>query len=318
MLSVSRQLKNKIIETNQELRRMYPSQVFDREQLRDQLKTLGFFSNVEKWAGDTLEKWLEGGTLVGVDGSVNSTPGAHPHTLSLFQALAKGTRGEETWAADLYTPLLEEEEENEEGKLAREAKRRGSLLASLEIQVAIEAIERWKPKIIMMDGSLLHFLIDDASGWARLADAAITQGVLLVGVAEEIGTKSLARRLFSHSTTYSDRELLFGTLQREECYRSEAMDPPGTGLWKAVLCSTKHPQPVGIDGLLAQSEDREHLIQLVHTLTPNEGRGVPLWLDIVDREVRVTDALVRGMVEQYIDPDLRHRLLIPKRNDRHL
>ncbi|SDW85583.1 NurA domain-containing protein [Marininema mesophilum] len=318
MLSVSQKLKDKMKEANQELRRIYPTEVFDRQQLREQLKGIGVFSAIEKWTGHPLKQWLRGETLVGVDGSVNSTPGTHPHTLSLFQALAKGTRGEEHWAADLYTPLLEKEDESEEGSLAREAKRRGSLLASLEIQVALEAIERWKPRVVMMDGSLLHFLIDDAPGWGRLKDAALTEGVLLVGVAEEIGTKSLARRLFSNSSTYSDRELLFGALHRGECYRSEEMDLPGTGLWKAVLCSTKHPQPVGIDGLLAQSEERENLISLVHTLTPSEGRGVPLWLDIVDREVRVTDALVRGLVDQYIDPDLHHRLLIPKRSDRHL
>ncbi|MFC4075561.1 DNA double-strand break repair nuclease NurA [Salinithrix halophila] len=320
MLPVSLDLKQKLQETNRELRRMYPPEVFDREKIREGLKEIGAFSPIEKWADDGLRDWLAGGTLVGVDGSVNSTPGSYPHTLSVFQALAKGTRGEEYWAADLYTPLLDAEEEEEiaEGRLAREAKHRGSLLASLEIGAAMEAISRWRPRVVMMDGSLLHFLIDDAAMWEKLASTAIEKGVLLVGVSEEIGTKSLARRLFPGQSTYSDRDLLFGALRSGEAYLSPEMNPAGTGLWKAILSSSRNPQPVGIDGLAAQEEFRDDLIRLVHTLTPAQGRGVPLWLDIVDKEVRVTDALVHAMVEQYIDPDLRHRLLHPKRKERHL
>jgi hypothetical protein len=55
---------------------------------------------------------------------------------------------------------------------------------------------------------------------------------------------------------------------------------------------------------------------LVYSLTPEQGRGIPFWLDIVDNQVRVTNPLVETMVEQYIDADLRHRLLAVKRSDR--
>lgn len=316
MLPLSDELKQKLKETNRDLRRAYPQEVFDRTGIRKRLASIGHFHNLRRWGGEEMKEWLGGRTLVGVDGSVNSTPGAHPHTLSVFQALAKETRGEEKWAADLYTPLLDEEEEAEEGQLAREAKHRGRLLAGLEIQVALEAIRSWRPRAVMMDGSLFHFLIDHPEAWEELVEEAERGGVLLVGVSEEIGTKSLARTLFSDQRNYTDREILFGVMKPGEAYHSSQMDPAGTGLWKGVLCPSKHPQPVGVDGLLSQSDAREDLIRLVHSLTPSQGRGVPLWLDIVDREVRVTDALVQAMVEQYIDPDLRHRLLVPKRSDR--
>ena len=55
---------------------------------------------------------------------------------------------------------------------------------------------------------------------------------------------------------------------------------------------------------------------MIYTLTPEQGRGIPYWLDIVDNQVRVTNPLVQTLVEQYIDPEIRHRILMLKRNDR--
>ncbi|GGE21994.1 hypothetical protein GCM10011571_25120 [Marinithermofilum abyssi] len=319
MLPVSEALKRKFAETNRELRLLYPEEELRKEWIREQLEEYGTFYPMEKWPADRLTAWLDGRVMAGVDGSVNSTPGTDPHTLSVFQALAKGTHGEECWEADLYTPLLDREGTDPvEGRLAREAKRRGTLLAGLELKVAKEAIIRWRPRVIMMDGSLLHYLIDDPQGWEELAELALARGVLLVGISEEIGTRGLARLLFPQRENYSDRDVLFGVLQPGEAYESEAMQLTGTGLWKAVMCSSRSPQPVGIDGLLSQAAERENLLNLIHTMTPAQGRGIPLWLDIVDKEVRVTDPLVRAMVEQFIDPDLRHRLLVPKRSERHL
>lgn len=316
LLPVSEKLRQKLEETNRDLRKVYPEEVFNRSAMKQRLATIGQFSQVSKWSGPEMKAWLRGRSLVGVDGSVNSTPGTHPHTLSVFQALAKGTGGEEYWAADLYTPLLEKEEKPEEGQLAREAQHRGRLLAGLEIGTALEAVRRWSPGVILMDGSLYHFRIDHGKAWEELANEAEKAGVLLVGVSEEIGTQALARTLFPGQGNYSDREVLFGVMQPGEVYISPELEPPGSGLWKAVLAPTRNPQPVGVDGLLSQSAAREELLRLVYSLTPVQGRGIPLWLDIVDQEVRVTDSLVEAMVEQHIDPDLRHRLLVPKRSDR--
>jgi hypothetical protein len=316
MLNVSEELKRQLQEANRELRRAYPADDFKPQRIRERLSQIGTIAPVSKWSGKEMSAWLDGASLIGVDGSVNSTPGTHPYTLSVFQALAKGTHGEEYWDADLYIPLLEQEESTEAEDLAREAKQRGRILAGLEIKVAREAIRRWQPRVVMMDGSLLHFWIDHPEAWNELVAEAEVAGVLLVGVSEEIGTRALARRLFPERVVCADREILFGVLQPGEVFRSDVLNPAGTALWKAVLCSSKSPQPVGVDGLLSQKGACEKLIRLVHTLTPVQGRGIPLWLDIVDREVRVTDPLVAALVEKYIDPDLRHRLLVPKRTDR--
>lgn len=316
MLPVSDELKQKLQEANRKLRQAYPSEALNARQIRDSLKQVGKLRKIEKWSSQELKEWLQGGTLVGVDGSVNSTPGSYPHTLSFFQALAKGTKGEEHWAAELYTPLLDPDEEGVEGRLAREANRRGTILSALEMDVALEAIQKWSPRVVMMDGSLLHFRIDDADRWSYLVEEALKRDILLVGVSEEIGTSSLARLLFPHYPAWSDRDLFYGVLELGEVYETkEELDTNGQ-LWKSVLRSSVSPQPIGVDGLVEQEEYREELIRLVYTLTPRQGRGVPFWLDIIDTQVRVTDPLVKAMVEKYIDPDLQHRLLLPKRSER--
>ncbi|MBA4495836.1 DNA double-strand break repair nuclease NurA [Paenactinomyces guangxiensis] len=316
MLPVSEELKIKLKKLNQSLRSTFPVSAFDEGYIRERLSKIGVFYQIEKWQDRELKDWLKDQTLVGVDGSVNSTRGTQTRTLSVFQALAKGTRGEEKWAADVYTPLLGEDGEAEDGQAAREAKKRGAMLSRLEMEVTERAIQEWTPKVILLDGSLLHFYIDDAECWERVARTAENQGVLLAGVSEEIGTSGLVRELFPEYPSWSDRDLLYGVLRVGEAFEWRDWSPAGSRMWKMAFRSSKSPQPVGLDGLESQQEKRFDLARLVYTLTPEQGRGIPFWLDIVDNQVRVTDPLVQTMVEQYIDADLRHRLLVPKRNER--
>ncbi|MGA9173201.1 MAG: DNA double-strand break repair nuclease NurA [Thermoactinomyces sp.] len=314
MLPVSEELKWKLKKLNDSLREVYPLAAFDKTKIRARLKEVGTFYQVEKWKDGEMKDWLKGKSVIGVDGSVNSTRGSQTRTLSVFQALAKGTLGEEKWAADVYTPLLEEEEE--EGQAAREARKRGAILSALEMRVAGEAMREWEARVVIMDGSLLHFYIDDAEEWGKLAKTAEERGIFIVGVAEEISTRRLVKELFPEFPAWSDRDLLYGVLNVGEVFEWEDWSPAGSGMWKMAFRSSKSPQPIGLDGLMSQKEDRLALVRLVYSLTPEQGRGIPFWLDIVDNQVRVTNPLVETMVEQYIDADLRHRLLAVKRSDR--
>ncbi|MRG27038.1 DNA double-strand break repair nuclease NurA [Laceyella tengchongensis] len=315
MLPVSEELKEKLKKLNQSLRALYPEEAFDEHKIRERLQKVGTFHQIDKWPDGELRDFLQGGALIGVDGSVNSTKGSQMRTLSVFQALAKGTRGEEKWAADVYTPLLEEEEAGD-GQAAREAKKRGTLLSQLELKVAREAVLEWEPRVVLMDGSLLHFWIDDAESWERLAQLAEEKGTLMIGVSEEIGTRGLVRELFPEYSAWSDRDLLYGVLKPGEAFEWEGWSPAGSQMWKMAFRSSRSPQPIGLDGLMSQGKERLALVRLIYSLTPEQGRGIPFWLDIVDNQVRVTNPLVETMVEQYIDADLRHRLLSMKRSDR--
>lgn len=315
MLTVSEELKQKLKKLNHRLRQTYSLTELDEQSIRKRLESIGMFYEIKKSPEVNWNEWLEGRTLIGVDGSVNSTKGSAMRTLSVFQALAKGTKGEEKWLADVYTPLLDQGEE-ETGQAAREAKKRGAILSRLEMQVAIEAMKEWRPKVVLLDGSLYHFLIDDEDTWKELVSTALELDVLLVGVSEEIESRGLVRAHFPEFPAWSDRDLLYGILNVGEAFAWSEWSKPRSQLWKMAFRASKSPLPIAVDGLVAQQNWALDLVHLVFTLTPEQGRGIPYWLDIVDNQVRVTDALVDMMVDQYIDTELRYRLMTNKRSER--
>lgn len=317
LLPVSEELKARLKQVNRSLKEIYSVTTFDREKIRQRLTEIGQIRTIPKWSSQQIKDWLQEKTLVGVDGSVNSIPGDHVRTLSIFQALAKGLqKEEEKWAADVYTPLLEDREHREKGQAARDARERRKLLSELELTVAQEAVIEWSPRLVMMDGSLAHFFIDHLDEWSHLVRLAEQHQVILIGIAEEIQSYRLVDEYFPEYPYWSDRELLYGVLEEGELFEWEDWSVSGSGLWKMVMRTSKNPQPIGLDGLLTQQEERYQLAGLVYALTPEQGRGVPYWLDIVDRKVRVTNPLVQTMVEQYIDPEVRYRILQLKREER--
>lgn len=316
MLPVSEELKNKLRKLNESLQLSFPREALEPDSIRKRLEQIGSFYSIKKWDSEELTQWISGRSVVGLDGSVNSTKGIPNKALSVFQALALGTQGEEKWAADIYTPLLEEEEKSEEGQAAREAQKRGAFLSNLEMKLAREILNEWDIHSIILDGSLLHFYMDSAEGWHQVAEKAIAKETYIVGVAEEIGTNRIAKELFPEYSAWSDSDLLYGVLKQGEVFEWEDWSPYGTEMWRVAFRPSMSPQPVCVDGLSVQWKMKQNLLKLVYSLTPDQGRGIPFWLDIIDNQVRVTDSLVEMMVEQYIDPELRHRLFTPKRKDR--
>lgn len=314
MLPVSVELKNKLKEMNKSLRKQFPSQYYQPSEIRQKLQKAGRFHCFDKFPKNELDSLLENKSIVGVDGSVNSTKGTEKRVLSVFQALAKATRGGEKWSADVYTPLLEEEIEKEQ-EPARHARKRGALLSNLEMEVAIQAMREWKPKAMLMDGSLLHYHIDDMGKWETVQRVALEEQVSVIGIAEEMGASTLVHELFPEYKGWTDRDLLYGVLDVGEAFLLDERYFGGK-MWRAVFRPSDSPVPIGLDGIMGQLDEQVNLIRLVYTLTPRQGRGIPYWLDIVDNQVRVTNALVQTMVEEYIDEDLRRRLLTTKRDER--
>jgi hypothetical protein len=314
VLPVSVELKNKLKQVNESLRKQFPSANYQPHEIRQKLQEAGRFHRFDKFQKNELDHLLGDKSIVGVDGSVNSTKGTEKRVLSVFQALAKATRGGEKWAADVYTPLLEEEVEKEQ-EPARQARKRGTLLSNLEMEVAIQAMREWKPKAMLMDGSLLHYHIDDMGKWESVQRVALEEKVSVIGIAEEMGTSTLVNELFPSYRGWTDRDLLYGVLEVGEAFLLDDRYFGGK-MWRAVFRPSDSPVPVGLDGIIGQLDDQLDLIRLVYTLTPQQGRGIPYWLDIVDNQVRVTNALVQTMVEEYIDEDLRRRLLVTKRDER--
>jgi len=58
------------------------------------------------------------------------------------------------------------------------------------------------------------------------------------------------------------------------------------------------------------------MARLVFTLTPQSSRGVPLWMDIIDSEVKIPDQMIKGFLESYLDRRIFEMLFISERDKR--
>lgn len=315
MLHIYPELVEKIKNVNDVLKDTYNRSTEGKMIIRQKLEAVGAdCRKLNRVSTDSLKTWLNGKEIAAVDGSVNQTKGEPPHILYLFQAIAKTTTGFSCHTSDVYTPLLEKENEEESSTHWR-----SYMLAKLELEAAYQLLEQKSLKLLIMDGALYHYRIDAPDEWERLRKKALENEVLLVGVSEEITTENLVTLEAFHSYkkqpyTY-DRDLLFGVLQQDELLHVKAVQHKA-GLQSVWARLSSDPAIIGFDLLEEQASFKEEIGNVLLTLTPKDGRGIPLWLDMIDREIRVTDKLVDALVEQYIDPELKHRFFIQKRNNR--
>ncbi|MDO6355009.1 DNA double-strand break repair nuclease NurA [Caloramator sp. CAR-1] len=306
--------KVKLSEINERLK----GQV-ERVSKREVESIINDFSNkfkLKRLSDEDIKKVTKGFGIIGVDGSINNFGGLYPHYISIVQALAKSTLNESYFLQDVYAPLFEDED----GQLKDEQRRR-SRMSRLELEAASYAVENFKSDIILLDGSLMHYGIDCPIEWQDLKEKAIKKGKILIGVAEEVKTKDIAEKIrerLSFSSVVYDREVLFGLLNEGEVLEITEIKTEKTqkGIKTLYGRFSKDPQVIGLDFLEEQFEEAVKYLDLLYTLTPRDGRGIPLWLDIVDKDVKVTDDMVKALVETYIDRDIRERFFNPKRNKR--
>ncbi|SHM19577.1 NurA domain-containing protein [Caldanaerovirga acetigignens] len=289
----------------------------DRESLRNLIEKsgLGRFRISRKMTNDELKSLSEKGGIVGVDGSTNNTAGSFPYVITVQQSLAKSTTvEEEIYCSRVLCPLFMKDEVDEAGYLELVK----SSLASLEAMAAIEAIEKLKPAVILVDGSLVRLKIEAKNLWEDLKKEAIDREILLVGVVEGITTKIISnvlREFLPEAVRGAcDWELLFGALDV-----GEGLEVIPTGIkegFRTVFIRTSiDPKPIGIDLLEEQYEYIKQVENLIFTLTPRDSRGIPLWLDLVDKKVKISDALLEGLLKMYLGEDFSE-FLTPKRAKR--
>src|SRR5690242_5751693 len=83
MLPVSVELKDKLKQVNKSLRKQYPSSFYPPSEIRQKLQKAGRFHQFDKFQKNELADWLGNKSIVGVDGSVNSTKGTEQRVLSV-------------------------------------------------------------------------------------------------------------------------------------------------------------------------------------------------------------------------------------------
>lgn len=315
-------------------------QLLDKYQGQDNLSTKeirillskegnGEFRHLKKLRDREIKDYLKGLSILGVDGSVNTVGSTFPHYLTLFQALAKSSNKEEGFVLekDIHTPLISQERQKMMAQAKEEELPLGMIqeqikntrLAKLELEVAWKALDKFTPAIIIFDGPLWRYQKKAPELWAKFLARALAKGVLLAGVVEEVSSGLLAQLLADHlpesMQDMYDREILFGLLEK-----GEALAFPGKelkeGFLTCFLRPSSDPAVVALDFLAQQGRELDRLVDFLFTLTPQEGRGVPLWLDIVDKEVRITKQLMEGLINNALEPQLRNKLLMPKRLNR--
>ena len=174
----------------------------------------------------------------------------------------------------------------------------------------------------MMDGGLIRYNIYAGDRWQDLRDMCEEKDITLFGVIKDIKTSIIGEKLLGTDPnlkeTMYDRELLFGILDYGEMIliRDDANRKEPQGYASVFLRSSLQPSVVGMDIIDSQRDRLEDMANLVFTLTPENSRGVPLWLDIIDKEVKISDDMMRGLLETYLDRGIYERLFVSERDKR--
>lgn len=304
-------MREKINELNTALRSKY-GRLFtlDTSTLRRQLEeSIGRIISLEPMTEEELKQL---GAVVGVDGSTNRMGGAYPHYVELFQGLAKNTQAEDIYIQKIYTPLLDEiRDEKDVTGLNRK------YLATVELEAALESIDKDHPNMIIMDGSLIRYNIENFDRWRELREACISEEILIVGLIKDISTKMIGEA-WGYENYYYDKEILAGKLNYGDLLvvNKEINSKQNDGFSSAFMRPSLSTQVVGIDVIDVQDEHLEKMAQALFTLTPRNSRGVPLWIDIVDKEVKISNTYMRGLIEENVDRDLVEQFFVSERDRR--
>ncbi|SHH50713.1 DNA double-strand break repair nuclease NurA [Tepidibacter thalassicus] len=315
-MELNNNLINDFKKVNLELKNKYkPIKNIETKKIRGILN----IKKMKKLNQIELKKIHEKGDIIGVDGSKNKIGNLFPHYLMAIQSLAKAMdlRKKPIFKSIVYSPLIDSLD------LKEAEDKEKNIMAQLEVDAALESIQKHNPYILMMDGSLMTYRIKCSSEWEKLKKAAINNNVLLIGVIEEIKTKEmvsfLKKEISIDENTY-DKEILFGLLKESEyIYINSKKSKKGeAGISSCFLRTSSDPNVIGLDFLEEQRDYLDEICNTVYTLTPKHSRGIPIWLDIVDKEVKISDEMMNALVETYIDKELVNLFLKPKRENRSL
>lgn len=327
MYRINDELKNRISELSDLLTKKSQNiYIKDKTILMDFIrKNIGDIKRMEKLKKDKLEAFHKKGGIVGVDGSNNRKGGAFPHYIEVFQGLAKSTanRNEPIFRTDIYTPLISDHNEGPLEEMEKIVEDKKNIkLATIEVEVALESIDKLKPHAIMMDGGLIRYNIYAGEKWQELREICEEKNIILFGVIKDIKTSIIGDMMMEVDDeikdSFFDREMLFGVLNYGEMIliKDSANKKEPKGYASAFLRSSLMPSVVGMDIIDSQREYLEDMANLVFTLTPENSRGVPLWLDIIDKEVKISDDIMKGLLENYMDRGIYERFFATEREKR--
>lgn len=323
-VSQLQQLNNRIIDAFSE------SRLGSKEERRRWLEEhVGPIRRLRRLVGRELEGFLGGRPLVGVDGTLNTFGGAFPHYLDLMRAIAKPSTGEPVVLKAMHCPLPPGDLDDEVVAVQKDQELRQQKLATLEAQVALAAAESIRPGILLMDGPLVRFDMRTKNTFSVLQQKVLDGKIMLAGCIENIESRVIPTMMAEETPpgwqNRYDRDILWGVLEMGEVLevrrpvkgQSGALkpgEPEPTPVRTWFLRTATDPGVTGLEMLEAQADQMGALADYLYTITPPDGRGMPLWLDIVDREVRLTDVELSAYLD-LLDPQWK-RVFMTKRSAR--
>ncbi len=324
LYKADKDLENKLKKFNDEVKKSYGNILnLEKNNLKNFIASnIGPIYKSSKPSKEAYLNYEKLGGIIGVDGSVNRKGGASPHYVDFFRALAKSTKKqvEDRIINEIYSPILDKDMKlvlEDDGELEN---KRNQILSKIEVEVAIDAAKELKPFLIMMDGTFIRYIIDCKSTWEELRDVCEREKILLIGVIEDIKTHIIGSKLLEMGYTDRlsyDRELLFGRLDVGEYIVIEDSDKTRAGqLTSALMRSSNNPNIIGIDIIDTQRGRLSEMVDLIFGLTPENSRGVPIWLDIVDSEVKISHNTMEAYLESYLDSEIYERYFVETRSKR--
>lgn len=304
-------LQKDLEKLNKDLRDKYSNILgIKKSILKSNLSQLGEFVELKLLSTEELESF---GNMITIDGSVNKMGGSYPHYIELYQGLGLVSySGERIYKRKVYSPLIDT-------KISEELDDRKKHLAEIEIEVALETARLGKADIIMMDGGLIRYKIDAGDSFEELINICLDKNILLTGFVKEVKTKVLQEQLFEDSDLLVyDRDLLYGILEPGEAFiiSDELNKKISEGFASMVLRGANYPGITGIDIIYEQVKYLKKIANLSYSLIPKMSRGVPMNIDMVDKEVNLSDKLTEELVLSYLDKDVIERFFRSERSMR--
>jgi len=331
---MNKRIYDKLKELNNNLR-IKENKKINREKLRQIIsRKVGDFISLDNKISIPIRYKKAG--IMGVDGSINTYGGNFPYEVTFFRGLAKNTKLNKNKKntvilEDVFTPfypkhraIIDKMLTDENGKEIMTLenalyKYKKDRLTELELLTAIEGIYQYEPSLIIMDGGFYRFDINTPDLWKELQQLCIKKNVLIVGVIEEVSTHKIAQFIKEDIPYFNksyDREVLFGLLNPNEWLKVKSDIEIKKGYYTAFGRFSNHPQATGLDFLKEQIDYVEEIVEIIKGLTPVKSRGIPVWLDIVDREVRITRKELEVYINNCFDRDIIEKFLIPNSNRR--
>ena len=212
---ISKDLMDEVSDLNERLKNRKNVSKLSREDIRNLITNeIGKIKVYNRFSVDKLKEIKQDGCICVVDGSVNRIGANYPNYVEFFQSMALLSSDKEPLVkADILCPLVDEFSERDQFQISKEK------LCATELAVAIEAVSNHDVKILMMDGTLMRYALEAEDLYNDLVELCHDEGVILVGVVEEISTKIIMNTFHENGKNVGmlfDREALFNVLDMNE------------------------------------------------------------------------------------------------------